>query len=446
MDAAHRDNYAANGGDSNRTKFWRSLKNIHRAATDCPPVLVALDAYFQEITRRGLLSVHRGREKSASPAQYTFITDLVRNLILYGWSAYRQIRAADNDKDIFYQVPDGSDVAIKFDQKKKQWVADKRNASLMGSFAPEDDDVEFDLVVLQPPNESSAVSFGQRAVKEVDRLLHFEQCQRERELHNSRRECYVYVDNNAIATTSGGIPWLQSSIPSASALGNTDYESLISNRVNMLKAFRETSQARKREQGTGGRVGSGLPSVQTTTQQHEYTITDGHRPAEARHLLGNGNDNDLLRMLVYRVWEAMGVPPSALGHVPNKERASGAERATGSALDGFRTTSMHISNVLQPALLRAGLTMGRKVRVEILKEIFPMLKTEAAIDLMSTVFDVRTDMFDADAVKEMQVSKRAATGQTKRAGPDGDEDEDKGSKVQKTQLEQDVSVANKAGL
>ena len=339
MDTAHRDNYAAHGADSNRTKFWQSLKKIQRAATDCPPVPVALDAYFQEITRRGLLSVHRGREKSASPAQYTFITDLVRNLILYGWSAYRQIKADDDDKAVFYQVPDGSDVAIKFDQKKKKWVADKRNASLMGSFAPDDDDVEFDLVILQPPNESSAVSFGQRAVKEVERLLHFEKCQRERELHNSRRECYVFVDNNAIATTSGGIPWLQSSIPSASALGNTDYESLISNRVNMLKAFRETSQARKREQGMGGRVGSGLPSVQTTTQQHEYAITDGHRPASAPPARKQQRQRPPAHARLPRLG-GNGVPPSALGHVPNKERASGAERATGSALDGFRTTSI----------------------------------------------------------------------------------------------------------
>ena len=390
------------------------------------------------------MTTYRGRTKNASPAQYTFITDLVRNLILYGWSAYRQIKASDDEKDIFYQVPDGSDVAIRFDQKKKRWIADRRNSRMLASLTEDDDDSDFELVILQPPNEHSPVSFGHRAISEVQRLLHFEKCQKDRELHNSRRECYVYVDNNAIATTSGGIPWLQSSIPSASALGNTDYESLISNRVNMLKAFRETSQARKREQGSSGRVGSGLPTVQTGTQQHEYAITDGHRPTEARHLLGNANDNDLLRILMYRVWEAMGVPPSALGHVPNKERASGAERATGSALDGFRTTSAHIARVLSPAMAQANLSMGKKVRVEVFEEIFPMLKPEAAIELMESVFNVKADMFDPEAVRDMQVAKRSGGPQGRR--PATDDEEDKGSKVQKTVLEQDVTVANKAGL
>ena len=88
--------------------------------------------------------------------------------------------------------------------------------------------------------------------------------------------------------------------------------------------------------------------------------------------------------------------------------------------------------------------MGKKVRVEIFKEIFPMLKTDAAIDLMGSVFGVRTDAFDADAVREMQVAKRSdKPDQTRRPGRRRG---GQGVQGPKTQLEQDVSVANKAGL
>ena len=73
-----------------------------------------------------------------------------------------------------------------------------------------------------------------------------------------------------------------------------------------------------------------------------------------------------------------------------------------------------------------------------------MLKVDAAIDLMESVFSVKADMFDPEAVRDMQVAKRAAGPQGRRLGPQ--DEEDRGSKVQKTVLEQDVSVANKAGL
>ena len=281
-----------------------------------------------------------------------------------------------------------------------------------------------------------------QALTEAKRLLHFEKCQKDREFHNSRRECYVHVDNNAISTTSSGTPWLQSSIPAGSALGSNDYETLVQHRVEMLRALSQTTAVRKQESGPMGRVGGGLPVPDLRLQQHEFPITDGHKPIEARHMLGNANENDLLRMLMYRVWEAMGVPPSALGHVPNKERASGAERATGSALDGFRTISAHIANVIRPAMQAAKLQLGRRVRVEVFKEVFPLLKTEAAVTLLEAVFDVPADMFDPDAVAEMQQTQRLGTSRQQAPG----DDDDRGSKKQKSQLEQDVSVAKKAGL
>lgn len=447
MDSSYRDSAVAHGHETDRRSFWVSCTDIKKVANDCSCIGVALDAYFQEITRPGLVAIKRGRERQASPAQYTFITDLVRNLILYGWSAYREIVADDDSAEVMYQVPDGSEVAIRFEPKLKKWVADKRIRSVMDDsdvFNANDDDF-YQLVILQPPTEAQPVSFGQRAKSEARRLLHFEKCQKDREYHNSRRECYVHVDNNAIATTSAGTPWLQSSIPSGSALGSNDYETLIQNRVEMLRALSQTSAARKQEMGPMGRVGSGLPTPDLSMRQHEFPITDGHKPIEARHLLGNTNENDLLRMLMYRVWEAMGVPPSVLGHVPNKERASGAERATGSALDGFRTTSAHIANVLRPALEAAKLQLGRRVRVEVFKEVFPLLKTDSAVKLLESVFDVPEDMFDTAAVAEMQQTQRLGNSRQKEPGNFANED-DRGSKKQKTNLQQDVTVAKKAGL
>jgi hypothetical protein len=442
MDASRRHPPLAHGADADRRAFWGTLRDIKSTAGECSCIGVALDAYFQEITRPGLVAVKRGRERQASPAQYTFITDLVRNLILFGWSAWREIVPEDDNTEVMYQVPDGSEVAIRFDPKLKKWVADKRIRSIMDDSDIFDSEGEefYELVILQPPTESQPVSFGQRALSEAKRLLHFEKCQKDREFHNSRRECYVHVDNNAISTTSSGTPWLQSSIPSGSALGSNDYETLVQHRVEMLRALSQTTAVRRHEAGPMGRVGAGLPTPDNRLQQHEYPITDGHRPIEARHMLGPSNENDLLRMLMYRVWEAMGVPPSALGHVPNKERASGAERATGSALDGFRTISAHIANVIRPAMQAAKLQLGRRVRVEVFKEVFPLLKPDAAVTLLEAVFDVPRDMFDSEAVAEMQKTQRL--GNSKQQS----DDDDRGSKKQKSQLEQDVTVAKKAGL
>lgn len=443
MDTPRRDDLFAYGAEPHRLTFWQSLAHIRTLSNRCALVGIALDTYFQEITRPGLVSVYRGRERNASPAQYTFVTDLVRNLILYGWSAYREIEQPDAAEQQ-YQVPEGCDVAIRYDSDKKKWVADRRGRTLADNL-DENFDAEstYDLIILQPPTEKQAVSFGQRATIAVERLLHFERCQRNREIHNSQRECYIYVDNNAISTTSSGMPWLNSSIPSGSALGSTDYDQLVQNRIEMLRAFRQTTEARRQESGPKGRVGAGLTSNEIVRQQHEYAISDGHRPVEGRHLPGPTNENDLLRMFGYQVWEAMGVPPSAVGHVPNKERASGAERATGSALDGFRTTSQHIATCLKPALDKAKLKLGIKVRPEVLKEIFPMLKTAAALKIMEAVFNVPADSFDEAAVQEMQTLKRIAP--QGRGSQGGNGDEDKGSKVQKTVLEQDVSVAKKTG-
>lgn len=446
MDAARGNGYFADGLEPKRMTFWGNLGRIQSLSERCALVGIALDTYFQEITRPGLVSVHRGRERNASPAQYTFITDLVRNLILYGWSAFREIERPEGSEQFEqqYQVPEGCDVAIRYDKDMRKWVADRRGNTITDR-VDENFDAEktYDLIILQPPTERTPVSFGQRATIAVERLLHFEKCQRNREDHNSQRECYVYVDNSAISTTSSGMPWLNSSIPSGSALGSSDYDQLVQNRIDMLRAFRQTTETRRHETGPQGRVGAGLPTGEIARQQHEFPISDGYRPIEARHLPGPTNENDTLRMLGYQVWEAMGVPPSAVGHVPNKERASGAERATGSALDSFRTTSQHIANCLKPAMDKAKLKLGIKVRPEVFKEVFPMLKTDMAVRIMEAVFNVPAENFDEGAVREMQTLKRTAP--QGRGGQSGDNDDDKGSKVQKSVLEQDVSVAKKTG-
>ena len=115
MDASRRHPPLAHGADADRRAFWGTLRDIKSTAAECSCIGVALDAYFQEITRPGLGAVKRGRERQASPAQYTFITDLVRHHILFGWSAWSDIVTDDENTEVMYQVPDGSKIAI-FDQ------------------------------------------------------------------------------------------------------------------------------------------------------------------------------------------------------------------------------------------------------------------------------------------------------------------------------------------
>lgn len=430
-----------------KTLFWDELAKVKDIFEQNTTMNVALEAVMDEILRPGLYK--NQTLEPASPMQYVFVNDIVKNLILYGYSAFKK---AEGKGEHVFQVPDGSEVSIKFSQKEQKWVADRKNKfSIIESeskghsvnddfdLVDEDEEEDLDVVILSPPTESGPVSFVHRSMPEALRLERFMHHMETRDLHNATRECYVSVDNNAVSVTNTGAPWMSSAIPTGAAIATGDYNSLVENRIDMLRQLKESTQIRRAESGAGGTVGLGLRSAFSRKPHIELDITDGHRAEECGHMRGREAELQFLMRLSHRVLQAMGVPPQQIGETPSAERAAGAERSTGAAIEAFASRCKHFRVVLAPALKTAGLRFGNVTRADAFERLFPMVKTEAAIEMMSGLFQVETSLFDEESVKEMQSLKR-------NMGSRGDAAQKSGEpqKRQKTAYEKQVTVEQKA--
>ncbi len=113
------------------------------------------------------------------------IVDLIKNLVLYGYSCYRILGyKGDEEETAVVQVPSGREMPIRFSSKKLRWVPDhvSRRQETVGDFfsadvgSDEDTDDEDDdesnpfrwqTVVWMPPTESRCTSFAAQA------LVHF---------------------------------------------------------------------------------------------------------------------------------------------------------------------------------------------------------------------------------------------------------------------------------
>lgn len=430
-----------------KSLFWDELAKVKDIFEQNTTMHVALEAIMDEILRPGLYKI--GSLEPANPMQYVFVNDIVKNLILYGYSAFKK---AEGKGEPVFQVPDGAEVSIKFSQKEKKWKADKKNKfSFMESdvknhainedfdLVEEDDENDLEVVILSPPTENGPVSFVHRSMPEALRLERFMHHMEVRDLHNASREVYVTVDNNAVSASNTGAPWLSSAIPTGAAIATGDYNSLVENRIEMLRQLKESTQIRRAESSASGTVGLGLRTTAAAKPHLELDITDGHRPEECSHMRGREAELQFLMRLSHRVLQAMGVPPQQIGETPSAERAAGAERSTGAAIEAFASRCKHFRVVLAPALEVAGLRFGNVTRADAFERLFPMVKTEAAIEMMSGLFQVETNLFDEESVKEMQALKRSMGSRGDAAQKSGEP-----QKRQKTAYEKQVTIEQKA--
>lgn len=432
-----------------KADFWAELERVKDVFEQSTTMNVAFEAIVDEILRPGLYQIG-DTTKPANPIEYVFVTDILKNLVMYGYSTYKQV---DVSGEKIYQVPDGAEVSIKFNNKKNKWVADKKNKydafkpdnqnSKSGNFFNEDgengDDEELQIVILSPPTEFGPVSFAHRTLPEALRMERFMHYMELRDIHNSARECFVTVDNNAIATSNTGMPWMSSSVPSGAALAMGDYNSLVENRVEMLRQLKESTQMRRAESGAMGTVGLGLRTNMRSQAHIEMDITDGHRADEAAHMRGREAELQFMMRLGHRVLQSMGVPPQQIGETPSAERAAGAERSTGAAIEAFASRCKHFRVVIEPALAVAGLRFGNVTRADAFERLFPLVTTDAAIEMMSGLFQVEPGLFDREAVEEMQTLKRSMG-----ARGDAVKNEAEPKKRQKTNYEKQVTIEQKA--
>ena len=109
----------------------------------------------------------------------TTIVDLIKNLVLYGFSCYRILAFPDKDQnDMIVQVPSGKEMPVRFSSKLLRWVPDyktHRRGTAMDLFDTskdnvdesddddEDDPFRWKTIVWMPPTESRCTSFAAQA-------------------------------------------------------------------------------------------------------------------------------------------------------------------------------------------------------------------------------------------------------------------------------------------
>lgn len=375
----------------------------------CVELQVAQEAYWDEISRPGLRRKGSRRLGTMIPAPaLNFLQDTCRNLFLYGYSLYRVLGKSGE-----FVVPSGAEVSIRFDPDEEKWVPDARRARNV-LHPPSSNDEEYTIIILAPPSEHGPTSFANAAMPEARRLLQMRRLADTREKFNSIPAVYATVDNNAMSTDSG--------IVAAGQRDNdTDtYEDLIKQRARYLKQAKEATDTLNTERSGRGRVGAGIEPAKGG-MHIEYYVADGRRAEQVRHLHGPADELHSLLKQRHIVLQAAGCPAQAVGETPSSERVSGAERSTGHALEAFTQRAQQMRNMIMPAVKACGLEFGKRMRPDMFERIYPLMKPEAAVQVLSQMFIVTEEDFDLEAVAEDQAGRRSG-GSAKRSAEEPPEE------------------------
>ena len=241
----------------------------------------------------------------------------------------------------------------------------------------------------------------------------------QREQYNSTPAIYATVDHNAMSSDRGVI-----AVGELPNRGDMTYEELIQHRADVLRKAKDATDTLNRERSGYGRVGAG---IQTPAQQvhDEYYVADGRRAEQTRHLHGPADELHSLLKQRHIVLQAAGVPPQAIGETPSSERVSGAEASTGHALHAFSQRALHMRNITAHARKAADVELGKRMRPDMFERVFPLLKPESAVEVLSQMFIVTPEDFDVAAVAEEQAARRGGAGGKRKA--DGETEERKSS-------------------
>ena len=418
-------------GHSVNVSYWERLEEIETLYDECAEFQVAQEAYWDEISRPGLRKKGSRKPNNVVPsASFTFLQDTCRNLFLYGYSLYREL-----EKSGEFIVPSGARVSIRFDKDKEKWVPDaQRSTSVLHPPAP--DDSEYTIIILSPPTEDGPVSLASAAVPEARRLLQMRRNADIREARNSEPTVYATIDHNAM-DKDHGITVLP---PNVSPDGNNHYENLIKKRAEVLQSAQRATETLNRERSGYGNVGMGIEAP-PFSQHTEHYVSDGRRQEQMRHLHGPADELHTMLKQRHIVLQAAGCPAQAVGETPSSERVSGAERSTGHALEAFAQRAQQMRNMIRPAVKACGLEFGKRMRPDMFERIYPLMRPESAVEVLSQMFVVTPDDFDVLAVAEDQAARRAGGGGKKRAAEESPQEERKTSYTKHADVEKRAEPA-----
>jgi hypothetical protein len=92
-------------------------------------------------------------------------------------------------------------------------------------------------------------------------------------------------------------------------------------------------------------------------------------------------------------------------------------------------------NMIRPAVKACGLEFGKRMRPDMFERIYPLMKPESAVEVLSQMFVVTPDDFDVGAVAEDQAARRAGGGGKKRAAEESPPEERKTSYTKHADVE-----------
>ena len=432
------------------SEYWERVNEIADVFERSATLSIALDAYTDGVLSRGLLD---SKGNTAGAMYRIFISSVIRNLVIYGYCVWRQISEGDADEEAVYQVPNGQYASVRFDRDRLEWVADLyKTGEEDVDYEGADDD--WNVIVLIPPLESRPDGFGARAYREAEFIETMKANQQARDTFNSRPAVFTTVDNQAFTTRgrAGGAGWLSSGLdidPSTGLEGSTrslDYGDLVAARAQMVRAAKD---ATVKDNTRAFRTGAGLPLGRFNApdeddgedREHaEYAVSDGTKMSVVPHLTGPQQENLIVQRLRQNVFQIMGVPPQAIGESVSAERVGSNQRATSSALTMWEDRKRSVREAL-PVTETNG-SWDDVVDTFTYERLLPILRTEAAVDLVSRTMGVDKSMIDAaklSAFQEMMIGGGNRNNGVDRSTSNDPESSKKAERRKKTELDRDVT-------
>lgn len=436
---------------------------------------VAVGAYQNAINSTGLRF-----SKSKEPARgmvTTAINDIVKNLCIYGYSCYRIIptTARVGVDEIPVQVPSGCQMAVRFSGNRARWVPDVARGNVAESVLPdlgptytdgynsddtdddEDEEGSWQCIVVNPPTETRLTSYAAQSYNDAVRIERILKNVETRDSFNSTPHCYTTINEQELTAKgrAGGQVFLKSGLdidPHTGEEGMTrglDYKELLASRAAVLRGLAENTDRSHRASaiadgayantGTGLRGNTFLPD-ESDTGHKELCITDGRRATPVAPLHSPENIVQLITRLRLNVLQSFGCSPQWVGESVSAERVGSNAQSTSNSMRIFELRAAMLRDMLPVA--KFGLEWMYRPAVNVLERVFPLLKTEQAVDMVASVYRIDAASIDPDRIKRQQDAMLGDKGGT-TAPANAPEQLKTEKRRRKTEVEKEVTDLNK---
>jgi len=458
-----------------RGEFAAHMKEIEALYEISGIQNVAVNAYINSIIAGGLRFA--GSKEPVSGMLLSAVVDMIRNLCLFGFTAYRilSVDAEVGSDDLAIQVPSGTEVSVRFSQSRMKWVpdiaqsddaaADAMDMSLftVGEAAESDDeDPDGDpngwkCIVWMPPTETRLCSFAAQSQQDALRIEEIYKNIATRDAFNSRPACYTVVNESELSARgrAGGQPFLRSSLDVDATSGTEgmtrgmDYQELLATRAAVLRGLADSTDRTDHASEAAGssydRTGVGLRGDMLFPEREafhrELSITEGRKATPVPSLQAQDHIDRFIIRLRLNVLESFGVAPQFVGESVSAERVGSNAQSTTNAMRMFELRARTLRDTLPVDLL--GIEWINRPPINLFERVYPILKAEAAVEMAAAVYRIDPDILDVDRIKRQQ---DAMLGDKKDSptAPGNAPEALKGEKrKRKTEMEKEVTDLNK---